>query len=113
MAAAVDKEYRFQCSTCGASFADQTRCKQHYNQPSSHCNKGKAREDFARVIPVQFVFRENDRNFGGSRVQHANDSGSGQIPRPRLLDGQAPCDPDEDLDLETTSGKICIVFVDI
>ena len=43
--------------------------------------------------------------------RHASESG--QIPRPRLSDGQAPCDPDEGLDLETPSGKIYIVFVDI
>jgi len=106
--ATADTAYHFQCSTCGVSFADQTRCKQHCNQPSSHCNKGKAREDFARVIPVKFVFRTTDRNFGGSLVQHASERE--QIPSQRLLDGHAPC---EELDLETPSGKIYNVFVDI
>ena len=95
MAAATYTTTSFQCSTCGASFPDATRCKQHCNQPSSRCNRGKAREDFARVIPVEVVFRETDRNFGGSRIrQEAWD---------QYRDGQPPIDSDpvaaEDLDI--------------
>jgi hypothetical protein len=54
---------------------------------------------------ASYAFRATDRNFGGCSVNHA--SGSDQIPR--WLDGQASYesgyDPDEDLDLDTQSGK--------
>ena len=63
----------FKCSRCDASFADLTRCKQHCNHPANCCNRGKAREYFARVISVEVLFRESDREIGGSRVRQYSD----------------------------------------
>jgi len=59
----------FKCSRCNASFADLTRCKQHCHQPAGRCNRGRAREDFAKVVTVEVVFRESDRGFGGRRIR--------------------------------------------
>ena len=59
----------FKCSRCDASFTDMTRCKQHCNQPGSFCNRGRAREDFARVISVEVLFRASDRDVGGTRAR--------------------------------------------
>ena len=63
----------FNCSRCDASFADLTRCKQHCNHPASYCNRGKAREDFARVISVEVLFRESERDVGGGRMRQYSD----------------------------------------
>ena len=65
---------RFKCSRCDASFADLTRCKQHCNQPASFCNRAEASENFARVIPVEVLFQESDRDVGGSQMrQYSSD----------------------------------------
>ncbi len=56
------------CSRCDAIFANLTSCKKHCNHPSTRCNRGKAPEDSARVIPVGILFRETDGDYGGSRM---------------------------------------------
>ena len=65
----------FKCSRCDASFTDMTRCKQHCNQPGSFCNRGRAREDFAKVISVEVLFRASDRDVGGTRARLGQDAG--------------------------------------
>ena len=35
-------------------------------QKRQFCNRGRAREDFARVIPVEVLFRASDKDVGGT-----------------------------------------------
>ena len=83
------------------SFTVITRCKQHCNQPGSFCNRGRASEDFARVIPVEVLFRASDRDVRGTRArQDAGDLDHDG----HLYNDSDGCRASEEADLPSTPG---------